>query len=65
LYKYKYKYKYIVIFIMFNYIINFFKNNQPDIQKDTQTHPHNQLFNEQYRIAYNKLWIQKIRNYYP
>lgn len=52
---------------MFNYIINFFKNNQPDIQKDTQTHPHphNQLFNEQYRIAYNKLWIQKIRNYYP
>jgi hypothetical protein len=54
---------------MFNYIINFFKNDQPDIQKDTQTHPHphphNQLFNEQYRIAYNKLWIQKIRNYYP
>ena len=58
---------------MFNYIINFFKNNQTQnqsdshIQKQTQpeTYNPNQLFNEQYRIAYNKLWIKKIRNYYP
>lgn len=56
---------------MFNYIINFFKNNQTqnqsDIQKQAQpqTYNPNQLFNEQYRIAYNKLWIKKIRNYYP
>jgi len=57
------------IFIMFNYIINWFKNNQPDnhiqIQTQSQTYNPNQLFNEQYRIAYNKLWIKKIRNYYP
>ena len=54
---------------MFNYIINWFKNNQPDnhiqIQTQSQTYNPNQLFNEQYRIAYNKLWIKKIRNYYP
>jgi hypothetical protein len=56
---------------MFNYIINLFKNNHPDnhIQIQTQTQPQtynpNQLFNQQYRIAYNKLWIKKIRNYYP
>jgi hypothetical protein len=44
---------------MFNYIINFFTKGQPDNQT------HNHLFNEQYRNAYNKLWIKKIRNYYP
>jgi hypothetical protein len=50
---------------MFNYIINFFKKNDSDIQKQPQTYNPNQLFNEQYRIAYNKLWIKKLRNYYP
>jgi hypothetical protein len=54
---------------MFNYIINFFKKDQSDEPIKTQHHneknQHNQLFNQQYRIAYNKLWIKKIRNYYP
>jgi hypothetical protein len=50
---------------MFNYIINFFTKSQSEIKKDNQHQPHNQLFNEQYRNAYNKLWIKKIRNYYP
>jgi hypothetical protein len=58
---------------MFNYIINFFKNNQTQNQSDIhiqkqpqpETSNDNQLFNQQYRIAYNKLWIKKIRNYYP
>lgn len=55
---------------MFNYIINFFKKTHSDDRKQPQPHNqqsqyHNQLFNEQYRIAYNKLWIKKIRNYYP
>jgi hypothetical protein len=58
---------------MFNYIINFFKTNQTQKQSDIhiqkqpppETYNPNQLFNQQYRIAYNKLWIKKIRNYYP
>ena len=50
---------------MFNYIINFFTKNQSEIKKDNQPQHQNQLFNEQYRNAYNKLWIKKIRNYYP
>jgi hypothetical protein len=48
---------------MFNYIINFFKNNQTQNQSDIhiqkqpqpETSNDNQLFNQQYRIAYNKL----------
>jgi hypothetical protein len=50
---------------MFNYIITFFNKGQTEIKKDNQNHHHSQLFNEQYRNAYNKLWIKKIRNYYP
>jgi hypothetical protein len=50
---------------MFNYIINFFTKSQSEIKNEVQIQPHNQLFNEQYRNAYNKLWIKKIRNYYP
>ena len=50
---------------MFNYIINFFTKSQSEIKIDNQPQHHNQLFNEQYRNAYNKLWIKKIRNYYP
>lgn len=56
---------------MFNYIINFFTKSQSEVKKDNQTQPHNKekqnnhLFNEQYRRAYNKLWIEKIRNYHP
>ena len=54
---------------MFNYIINFFKKEQSDVPTQNQSHneqpQHNQLFNEQYRIAYNKLWINSLRNYKP
>lgn len=60
---------------MFNYIINFFTkgqpqtqhHNQPDNQNqpDIQKLPDNHLFNEQYRNAYNKLWIKKLQNYCP
>jgi hypothetical protein len=50
---------------MFNYIINFFTKSQSEIKKDNQHQHQKQLFNEQYRNAYNKLWIKKIRNYYP
>jgi hypothetical protein len=50
---------------MFNYIINFFTKSQSEIKKDNQSQYQNQLFNKQYRNAYNKLWIKKIRNYYP
>ena len=50
---------------MFNYIINFFTKSQSEIKNNNQTQNNNHLFNEQYRNAYNKLWIKKIRNYYP
>lgn len=50
---------------MFNCIINFFTKSQSEIKKDNQSQHYNQLFNQQYRNAYNKLWIEKIRNYYP
>ncbi len=50
---------------MFNYIINFFSKSQSEIKKETQLQHDNHLFNQQYRRSYNKLWIEKIRNYHP
>lgn len=44
---------------MFNFITNLFKSCKP------QPQPHLPIFSEQYRSSYNKLWIQKLRNYYP
>ena len=44
---------------MFNFIINFFKKNQN--QKDNFCN----IYNEQYRNAYNRLWIKKIRKDWP
>ena len=40
---------------MFDFIIKFFK--QPRRQEN--------IFSEQYRRAYNKLWIQSLRTYSP
>ena len=52
---------------MFNYIINFFKKSQSEVKKQphNEEKQNNHLFNEQYRRAYNKLWIERIRNYHP
>jgi hypothetical protein len=53
---------------MFNFIINFFnkKQTQTETETQTQTHPQNEaIFNKQYRISYNKLWIKQLENYYP
>jgi hypothetical protein len=44
---------------MFNFIINFFNKNQN--QKDHFCN----IYNEQYRDSYNRLWIKQIQNYYP
>ena len=42
---------------MFNCIFNFFNKEQPKVQHK------NDLFNKQYRSAYNKLWIQKMQKF--
>ena len=44
---------------MFDFIINFFNNNNKKNQNFCN------IYNEQYRNSYNKLWIEKIRNYSP
>ncbi len=43
---------------MFNFIIKFFNGKQQQQQQP-------QIFSEQYRRAYNKLWIQSLRTYSP
>ena len=58
---------------MFNSIINFFnkKQNQDQEQNLNLNQDQNQkvnfcnIYNEQYRDAYNRLWIKEICNYYP
>jgi hypothetical protein len=55
---------------MFNFIINFFNKHNETKHNETK---HNEttnenfcnIYNEQYRSSYNKLWIKQIRNYYP
>ena len=42
---------------MLNCILNFFYKNQ------NQNQPKNDLFNKEYRSAYNRLWIQKLNKY--
>ena len=42
---------------MFNFIIKFFNGNREQQER--------QIFSEQYRRAYNKLWIQSLRTYSP
>ena len=39
---------------MISYIKYFFRTNKQ-----------NTIFNKEYRAAYNKLWINNIRDYYP
>jgi hypothetical protein len=49
---------------MFNFIINFF--NKKCTQPQPEPHSQNEaIFNKQYRISYNKLWIKQLENYYP
>ena len=56
---------------MLNFIINFFNKKQEQEQEKKQEQKQVQkenfcnIYNEQYRNAYNRLWIKKIRNYYP
>lgn len=51
---------------MFQFIVNFFhqkqNQNEPFIQKRDNRY---NVFNEQYRDAYNRLWIQELRDYCP
>lgn len=42
---------------MFDFIIKFFKEKQPRRQEN--------IFSEQYKRSYNKLWIQSLRTYSP
>ena len=42
---------------MLNFIVNFFNKNQNQNLCN--------IYNKQYRDSYNKLWIEKIRNYRP
>lgn len=60
---------------MFNFIINFFNLNQNQNENEKQNEKQNEkrkqkdnfcnIYNEQYIDAYNRLWIQKIRNNHP
>ena len=60
---------------MFNFIINFFNKHNETKHNETKHNEtkHNEttnenfcnIYNEQYRSSYNKLWIKQIRNYYP
>ena len=53
---------------MFKYILHFFNKKQEEeeqFKNQAKTQPQDQIFNKQYRNAYNKLWIQNLRNYYP
>ena len=43
---------------MFDFIIKFLKEKQPQAQQA-------QIFSEQYRRSYNKLWIQSLRTHSP
>lgn len=46
---------------MFTFIINLF-NNKPN---KTLNPYFGKIYNEQYRSAYSKLWIENLRDYYP
>jgi hypothetical protein len=52
---------------MFKFLFNFFNKTQDQNLTKGQNKKENfcNIYNEQYRGAYNKLWIKKIRNYYP
>ena len=53
---------------MFNFITNFFNKDQDDIflNKDqNQKGYFYSVYNEQYRDAYNSLWIKELRDYCP
>jgi hypothetical protein len=50
---------------MFNFIINFFNKNNETKNNATKNENFCNIYNEQYRNSYNKLWIKQIRDYYP
>jgi hypothetical protein len=50
---------------MFHFIINFFNKKQPPAQDRNKKDNFCNIYNEQYRDAYSRLWIKKIQNYSP
>ena len=55
---------------MFNFITNFFNKNQKQtdqfLNKDQNPKGNfYNVYNEQYRDAYNRLWIKELRDYCP
>jgi len=52
--------------MFFDFFIHFFNQKKPQAQ-ETRNKKDNfcQIYNEQYRDAYSRLWIKKIQNYYP
>lgn len=56
---------------MFNFIVNYFNKTGPNSAPNPEpkmasvNHDNDVLFNKQYRTAYNKLWINKLRTYRP
>ena len=50
---------------MFSFIVNCFNAPKTAPKTETVTSDNNNLFNKQYRNAYNKLWISKLKNYRP
>lgn len=58
------RYKNIIYrkYIMFNFIIQFFSTSKTS---ETNNQKFCNIYNKQYRSAYNKLWIEKLRNNTP
>ena len=50
---------------MFNFITNFFNKNQTQKESFLNKDQNNNFYNEQYRDAYNRLWIKELRDYCP
>ncbi len=52
---------------MFECIMKFFSKSStnPQIISSERLQCKNDLFNKEYRKSYNKLWIDKLRNYHP
>ncbi len=50
---------------MFSFIVNCFNKKEMVPKMESIKCDKNDLFNKQYRNAYNKLWISKLRHYRP
>ena len=50
---------------MFNFITNFFNIEKKDTFLTQNQNQNNNFYNQQYRDAYNRLWIKELRDYCP